>query len=332
LRAGGWSGIGQWCTETSTAAERRPARRTVAAQRSLSILGRSAHESGRLQIEERHLGYATTIDGTRYVSLADIDPAETRGLTEAEAVDRLEPLSRELRELQELLFAAETNGVLVVLQGMDASGKDVTIQNVFTVATPEAIRVKHFGKMTDEEEKHDFLWRAHAAMPARGELVIFDRSYYEQVVLPQVEDDATEEATRERAGDVTAFEDILRHGGTVIVKFFLHVGNEEQERRLVERMENRDTAWKISPRDWKARRQWDDYMAAYEKTMNLTATRETPWHVVPADHQWLHNLVVAETLLEQLRPYRDAWLAARDLRGETKSAEAREEAPEEVLA
>ncbi|MGI8703142.1 MAG: PPK2 family polyphosphate kinase [Candidatus Limnocylindrales bacterium] len=276
--------------------------------------------------------YATTIDGTRHVSLDEIEHAEAGGLTEEEAVARLEPLSHELRELQELLFAAETNGVVVVLQGMDASGKDVTIQNVFTVATPEAIRVKHFGQMTDEEEKHDFLWRAHATTPARGELVIFDRSYYEQIVLPQVEGDATAEATTERAEDVKAFESILMHGGAIVVKFFLHVGADEPERRLVERMENRDTAWKISARDWRARRSWDAYMNAYETAMNQTATEKAPWHVVPADRQWFHNLVVAQTLVERLRPYREAWLDARDRRGERKASEAREEVPEEVSA
>jgi PPK2 family polyphosphate:nucleotide phosphotransferase len=278
------------------------------------------------------MAHATLIDGSRHVSLREIDPADDGGLTEREANARLEPLSAELLELQELLYAAETHGVLVILQGMDAAGKDVTIRNVFAAATPEAIRVRHFKPMSDEEQKHDFLWRAHVATPARGELVIFDRSYYEQLVLPEIEHETTPEQTAERAEDVRAFESILRHSGVIVVKFFLHIGSAEQERRLVERMEQPDVAWKISGRDWKARESWDDYMAAYAKTMNATATPDAPWYLVPADHQWFHNLVVAETLVERLRPYRDGWVAARDERGRKKAAEAREAAPERVTA
>jgi polyphosphate kinase 2 (PPK2 family) len=201
---------------------------------------------------------------------------------------------------------------------------------VFAAATPEAIRVRHFKPMTSEEEAHDFLWRAHAAAPARGELVIFDRSYYEQLVLPEVEGATTPQQSRERAEDVRAFEQILRHGGALVVKFFLHVSSAEQERRLVERMTVPDAAWKISPRDWTARQSWDEYMAAYESTMNATATPDAPWHVVPADRDWLHNLIVAETLVARLRPYREAWDAARRARGAKKAAEARDVAPEHV--
>ncbi len=272
--------------------------------------------------------YAITIDGSRHVRLEEVSPRADGGLDEAQAEERLRPLSRELRELQELMYAAETNGVLVILQGMDAAGKDVTIRNVFAAATPEAIRVEHFSSMTEEEEAHDFLWRAHAPMPRRGQLVIFDRSYYEQVVMPEVEGEASAEATRERAEDITAFERILRRGGTVVVKFFLHVSKEEQERRLRERMDSMETAWKISARDWTARRSWDAYMTAYETTMNATATPDAPWYVVPADHQWFHDLAVAEALVERLRPHREAWTQARDRHGEEKVAEAREHAPE----
>jgi PPK2 family polyphosphate:nucleotide phosphotransferase len=275
---------------------------------------------------------ATVIDGSRHVALRELDPGDDAGMTEREATERLEPLSAELLGLQELLYAAETHGVLVVLQGMDAAGKDVTIRNVFAAATPEAIRVRHFKPMTDEEEKHDFLWRAHAATPARGEIVIFDRSYYEQLVLPEVEGESTPAKSAERSEDVRAFEAILRHGAVVVVKFFLHIGSDEQERRLLERMERPDAAWKISARDWTARASWDRYMAAYEKTMNATATPESPWHVVPADRQWVHNLVVAETLVERLRPYRDGWIEAREARGAKKAAEAGDVARRRVTA
>ncbi len=283
------------------------------------------------------MAYATTIDGSRHVALDEVNPGDDGGLSEAQAGERLEPMARELLELQELIYAAETEGVLVILQGMDAAGKDVTIRHVFMSANPESIRVKHFSKMTEEEEQHHFLWRAHAETPGRGELVIFDRSYYEQAVMPQVEAAADGEETDDddveaRFEDIRAFERILRRGGLLVFKFFLHVSNEEQERRLIERMENIETAWKISARDWTARRSWDAYMAAYERTMNATATPDEPWYVVPADHQWFHNLVVLQTLVERLRPYRDAWIEARSQRGAQERESARQEAPEGVGA
>ena len=275
---------------------------------------------------------ATIIDGRRHVALDEVDPAADGGLSEQEASERLERLTEELRELQELMFAAEANGVLVILQGMDAAGKDVTIQHVFRSATAEAIRVKHFKAPTDVEEKHDIFWRAHAEAPVRGELVIFDRSYYEQVVLPQVEGESSEEERAQLSADVVAFERLLRNGGTVIVKCFLHVSNAEQERRLVERMENLDTAWKISENDWTSRESWDGYMAAYEATMNATATPVLPWYVIPADHQWFHNLVIAELLVERLREHRESWLEARQERARKEQAAAREAAPNGVAS
>jgi PPK2 family polyphosphate:nucleotide phosphotransferase len=278
--------------------------------------------------------YAHVIDGSRPLRLADVDPADHGDLDEAGASRRLKSLTEELRELQDLLFAAETHGVLVILQGMDAAGKDVTIRNVFAAASPEAIRVKHFTEMTDEEQAHDFLWRAHLAVPKRGELVIFDRSYYEQLILPQVvdEDDDQEAAQaagpaelRSRFADVRAFESILHHGDIRVVKVFLHVSAEEQERRLLERMDEPTQSWKISANDWRARRSWDRYMTAYEATIDATATPEAPWAVIPADLQWFHNLAVAELLVDRLTEYRDAWLTARQRTGEEKRDEARKE-------
>ncbi|CAA9569561.1 MAG: Polyphosphate kinase 2 [uncultured Thermomicrobiales bacterium] len=266
---------------------------------------------------------ATMIDGQRRVGLSEVDPAADGGLTEREGERQLAVLQGELRELQELAFAAETHGVLVVLQGMDASGKDVTIQQTFATATAEATRVKHFKSMTEEEAGHDFLWRAHAATPAKGEWVIFDRSYYEQAVMPQVLGEASEGESRDRCEDIVAFERILGRGGTILVKVFLNVGNAEQERRLAEREADDGSAWKISARDWEARERWDAYMAAYDSTLNGTATPEAPWHVVPADKPWVHTLAVAEVLVGTLRPYREAWLAERTRIGEEKRAEAR---------
>jgi PPK2 family polyphosphate:nucleotide phosphotransferase len=280
------------------------------------------------------MAYARVVDGSKPFRLADVDPADHGDVDEASAKRRLESLTGELRQLQDLLFAAETDGVLVILQGMDAAGKDVTIRNVFATASPEAIRVKHFTEMTEDERAHGFLWRAHQAAPKRGELVIFDRSYYEQLIRPLVvaEDDdsadpdaADASVLRSRFEDVRAFESILRHAGIIVVKVFLHVSAEEQERRLRERMDDPAAAWKISANDWRARRSWDRYMDAYETTVSATATPDAPWAVIPADLQWFHNLAVAELLVERLGAYREAWLAARHRIGEKKHDEARNE-------
>ena len=267
------------------------------------------------------MAYATRVEGDGSFRLARIDPAEDGGLDEPEAEQRLAELTTELRELQELMFAAETNGILVILQGMDAAGKDVTIGNVFTAADPASCRVEAFKPPTPEEEAHHFLWRADRVTPGHGELVIFDRSYYERVLLPQVHDEFPADAIRRRFANINDFERLLREHGTIVVKIFLHVSEEEQGKRLEERENSLETAWKISPRDWRERQFWDAYMAAYEATINACVSPDVPWYVIPADHQWFHNLAVAEALIEHLRPYRKDWIEARNRRGEEQRAE-----------
>jgi PPK2 family polyphosphate:nucleotide phosphotransferase len=269
------------------------------------------------------VGYATRVEGDRSFRLDRIDPGEDGGLDESRAEQRLAQLTTELRELQELMFAAEANGILVILQGMDASGKDVTIGNVFAAADPASCRVAAFKEPTPEEEAHHFLWRADQQTPAHGELVIFDRSYYEQVILPQVHDELPKKDIRRRFDRINEFERLLHEHGLIVVKVFLHVSEEEQGRRLEEREANLETAWKISPRDWRERRFWDKYMAAYEATIDACASPHVPWYVVPADHQWFHNLAVAEALVECLRPYRKEWIKARNERGKEQRAEAK---------
>ena len=268
------------------------------------------------------MAYATRVDEEESFRIAEIDPGEHGGLDEAEAEERLADLTAELRELQELMFAAETNGILVILQGMDAAGKDVTIGNVFSAADPASCRVASFKPPTPEEEAHHFLWRADCLSPGHGELVIFDRSYYERVLLPQVHNELPVDTIRRRFANINDFERLLHEHGTIVVKVFLHVSEEEQGKRLEEREDNLETAWKISPRDWQERQFWDAYMAAYETTINACVSRDAPWYVTPADHQWFHNLAVAEALVEHLRPYRKGWIEARNQRGEEQRAEA----------
>jgi PPK2 family polyphosphate:nucleotide phosphotransferase len=273
---------------------------------------------------------ALVTDGTREIKLDSFDPAGDARVGDEDAERRLRELVPELLELQALVQAAEKHGVLVILQGMDAAGKDLTIQQALGMANPEAIRVKHFSEMTDDEALHDFFWRAHLATPARGEWVVFDRSYYEQIVQPIVDGEASAEETEERWRDARDFERILRNGGTIVIKLFLHVSPEEQERRLVERMESDETAWKISASDWVDRRRWTDFMAAWEATMNATATPDVPWLVVPADSDAHRNLAAVQAIVERLRPYRSAWIEERDRTGRRKREEAEKEAPERV--
>ena len=267
--------------------------------------------------------HATQVTGEKRMRLTDVDSGAAGRLSEDQANERREELTSELRELQELMYAAELNAVLVVLQGMDAAGKDVTIANVFDATNPQSCRVKAFKPRTDEEAAHDFLWRAHASMPKLGELVILDRSYYEQVVGDRVTGEAAEDVVRRRYEHVTAFERLLAGDGkTIVLKFFLHVSADEQGKRLEERQTNPDTAWKISANDWKARDAWDEYMTAYEDVINACATEEAPWYVVPADHQWFSNLTVAEVMIDRLRPFRANWQEGRDRRGKEERAEA----------
>ncbi len=270
------------------------------------------------------MGYATEVNGEGRLRLAEVATGATGGLDEREASARLIEVTAELRELQELLFAAEEHAVLVLLQGMDAAGKDVTISQVFDAASPEACRVKAFKPPVGEETAHDFLWRAHAAVPRLGELVIFDRSYYEQVVGERVMGDLDQDRVRRRYGHINGFEELLAdEGKTIILKFFLHVSPEVQERRLEEREADPRTAWKTSVNDWAAREQWDAYMRAYEEAINACAALARPWYVVPSDHRWFQGLAVAEAFVARLRPYGRRWEEARERIGAEERRQAR---------
>ena len=265
----------------------------------------------------------TRITGAHHVSLGSNDSSSIGGITEQEADTQLESICGELRELHELMMAAETHALLVILQGMDASGKDVTIENVFREMNPQAFRVKGFKSPAGEEAKHHFLWRADAALPMFGEAVIFDRSYYEQAIRPRVEGELPEADIRKRHEHINAFERILAESGTIIVKIFLNVGKDVQEERLEERQNDIRKAWKISGSDWEDRAQWDEFMQAYETTLNACASPDIPWYLVPADHQWFHNVTVGRILLDHLRPFRDKWEDARRKTGEQNQKEAK---------
>jgi PPK2 family polyphosphate:nucleotide phosphotransferase len=220
------------------------------------------------------------------------------------AEPELERLNRRLEELQELLYAAGKARVLVVLQGMDTSGKDGVIRHVFDGVNPLGVKVASFKVPTAEELAHDFLWRVHARVPANGELVIFNRSHYEDVLVVRVHELAPKAVWQSRYRQIVEFERLLAETGTVILKFFLHISRDEQKRRLEDRLADRAKQWKFNPGDLKERALWKPYRQAYEDALAKTSTSAAPWYVVPADKKWYRNFVVASILVEALENLR----------------------------
>ncbi|WP_456410662.1 polyphosphate kinase 2 family protein [Oceanithermus sp.] len=212
----------------------------------------------------------------------------------------LKAIGKKLSELQARLYAEGQRALLVVLQGMDTAGKDGTIRRVFRMVNPQGVRVASFKKPTALELAHDYLWRVHARVPARGEIGIFNRSHYEDVLVARVHNLVPPEVWSRRYDHINAFEQMLADEGTRIVKFFLHISKEEQKRRLEARLENPKKHWKFNPADLAERKLWDDYMAAYAEALSRTSTPKAPWYAVPADRKWQRDLIVARVLLEAL--------------------------------
>ncbi|MBI3768626.1 MAG: polyphosphate kinase 2 family protein [Deltaproteobacteria bacterium] len=239
--------------------------------------------------------------GTK-VDLGDIDPAET-GRYEDEDAAR-EHLGRDverLAALQEVLYAEHRHAVLIVLQGMDTAGKDGTIKHVFSAVNPSGCEVAPFKVPTEEEADHDFLWRAHRFAPRRGHMTIFNRSHYEDVLVPFVHRLQPRDVIRRRYDQINAFERILIENGTVVLKFFLHVSKDEQCARLQARLDDPTKQWKFSLKDVEERKLWPRYQKAYECLLGHCSTRRAPWHVIPANHKWYRNLAVADILVETIR-------------------------------
>ena len=241
------------------------------------------------------------------VRLADIDAEPPRGITREAAKARLDKLGDELFHLQDALWGSRLNAILVVLQGRDGAGKDGAIKNVAGFLNPRGVSVTSFGVPTKEESEHDFLWRVHARAPRRGEVALFNRSHYEDVLVARVHDLVPKSLWKARYGHIADFEALLAEHGTIVLKFFLHITREEQERRLLEREEDPRTAWKLNVEDWKERDCWDDYTRAYEDAISKTASKHAPWIVVPANAKWYRDLVVAEALVQAMRPHRKEW-------------------------
>jgi PPK2 family polyphosphate:nucleotide phosphotransferase len=255
------------------------------------------------------------------VKLDGISAAPPKKTDRDAAKQELEALGEELFDLQDLLWGARMNSVLIVLQGRDTAGKDGTIKHVAGFLNPRGVHVSSFGVPTEEEREHDFLWRIHRHAPRKGELAIFNRSHYEDVLVVRVHGLVPESLWKERYEHIRDFEEMLAEHGTIILKYFLHISREEQEQRLVAREQEPRKAWKINAGDWEDREHWDDYTRAYEEALSRTSAKKAPWTVVPSDSKWYRNLVVARSLVEALRPYRQAWQDRLDEVGVRKKAE-----------
>ena len=270
------------------------------------------------------MAFCFRFDGSQPVDLAAIDTRAAEEIDKPAGVEILDALVKELGELQELLFAAGTDALLVVLQGMDTSGKDGTIRKVFDDMDPPGVHVWSFKVPTDEERRHDFLWRHHLHTPALSMVAVFNRSYYEAVLVERVKGIATPEQVVARYPHINDFEQALTQAHTIVAKFFLHISNETQKERLLARQDEVDKWWKLSLGDWQEREHWDAYMAAYQAAIAATATSWAPWYVIPSDRKWYRNLAVAQALVEILRPYREPWLAALREKGEAELEALRE--------
>jgi PPK2 family polyphosphate:nucleotide phosphotransferase len=205
-----------------------------------------------------------------------------------------------LAELQEVMYAEGKHALLIILQAMDAGGKDGTIKKVMSGVNPQGCRITSFKVPTPEELSHDFLWRIHQHVPPRGYIGIFNRSHYEDVLIVRVHNLVPKAVWRERYEQINNFEKLLADNGVTILKFFLHISKDEQKQRLQERLDDKSKNWKFNPGDLKARALWDDYMAAYEDAINKCNTPWAPWHIVPANKKWYRNLAIAERLVEAL--------------------------------
>jgi len=237
----------------------------------------------------------------KHVNLRDFDAGDTSDYkNEAAALERTEHLIQKLDKLQEWLYAENQQALLIVLQGIDTCGKDGTIRHVMRGANPQGCLVTSFKSPTPLEKAHDFLWRAHAACPPRGYIGIFNRSHYEDVLITRVHGWITDKEAEHRLRQIRHFEKILTQNGTRILKFYLHISKDEQKKRLLARMDDPTKHWKFSEQDVKERRYWKDYQAAQAKAMSTTSTEEAPWFVVPANHKWYRNLVVADRIVQTL--------------------------------
>ncbi len=257
------------------------------------------------------------IDPGTPVHLGKIDTRSTDGApgNKKATGESLDAALHQMSGLQERLYAEDEQSLLVVLQALDAGGKDGTIKNVFRGLNPAGCKVVSFKVPSAEERSHDFLWRVHAKAPAKGEVVVFNRSHYEDVLVVRVHDLVPESVWRPRFDQINAFEASLAAAGTRIVKLFLHISKEEQAERFQARLDDPSKRWKFRAGDLDERARWDDYVAAFEEAISKTSTEAAPWYVVPADRKWYRNWAVSRILVETMAEMNPQYPPAEDLTG-----------------
>ncbi len=240
------------------------------------------------------------------VDLTEWDPRDTNGYDggKNEAKEELDELTAKLEDLQEQLFAEGKHRLLIVLQGMDTSGKDGVIRHVFEGVNPQGVRVASFKVPTSVELGHDYLWRVHAETPMNGEIVIFNRSHYEDVLVVRVHELVGKRIWSKRYRQINEFERILTEEGTTILKFFLNISMDEQKERLQSRLDDPHKHFKFNVNDLKERKLWGEYTLAYEDVLNKTSTRWAPWYIIPADRKWYRNLLIGRIMVNTLQRFK----------------------------
>ena len=234
------------------------------------------------------------------INLAKEPTESKKEIDRKKTEEETEKLKAELFDLQNLLYAEHKHSLLVILAGMDAAGKDGTVRNVFSCMNPMGINVKAFKVPTEEELDYDFLWRVHKHTPAKGMIQIFNRSHYEDILVPTVHKTMDTEIIERRYKIINGFEKSLVDSGTVILKFFLNISKEEQKERIAERLEDKKKMWKYDPADKREANKWDDYMKVYERIFEECSPK-IPWAIVPADHKWYRNYLIAKEMVSTLK-------------------------------
>jgi PPK2 family polyphosphate:nucleotide phosphotransferase len=270
-------------------------------------------------------------DSDKPCKLSKIDAGDTGGLTEEQARTRFNAVSQELGELQDLMYGAATHSLLAAFQAMDTGGKDGTIRNVMGSVNPQGCIVASFKAPTPLESAHDFLWRVHSVTPRLGQVAIFNRSHYEDVLVARVHNLVPKKIWQKRYAHIVHFENLLADANTIVLKFYLHISKDEQKTRLRKREIDPDKSWKLSLADWKERDLWDEYMKAYEDAITFTSTPHAPWFIVPADNKWYRDLIISQAIVEAMRKHKAEWHSDLVERGKVMMEEIAENRPEDVF-
>jgi PPK2 family polyphosphate:nucleotide phosphotransferase len=242
----------------------------------------------------------TVISKDEQIKLKKFSPEDTDGLSKEDIEQEYAKLQESFIELQEVFFASKQYALLIVLQGMDCSGKDGTVKKVLTDINLNGVHVDSFKVPTPEESAHDYLWRVHQKTPEKGNIAVFNRSYYEDVLVTRVHKMIDDDVALKRFKEINGFEKYLVNNNTIILKFFLHISKEFQQEKLMSRLDDPDKHWKFSEADLRERAFWDKYQECYSDVLSNCSTKEAPWHVIPANHRWFRNYIILKTIVSTL--------------------------------